>query len=94
VLAHERKGKDIANICSRVGQRMAIAGHPDGYRDRGFDLFAAQRPSAKRSLSADLMLFTYCLFFIGVHELATLGLVTFYQEKRTSQPAAIERDDA
>ena len=44
----------------------------------------------QRSISGDLMLFTYDFVFIGAHYLASLGLVTLYQDKVTA-PAAIER---
>ena len=43
----------------------------------------------QRSLSADLMLFVV-VCFIGTHYLASLGLVTLYQDKVTAT-AAIER---
>jgi hypothetical protein len=47
---------------------------------------------AAPKLFSVLMLFTFCLFLMGVHELALLGLWSFFvsRQKRTS-PAAIER---
>jgi hypothetical protein len=55
---------------------------------------AGKWPVRQRSLFSDLIYSSIVLFFIGVHEIATLSFASFHQGKEESQSAATERRQA